>query len=89
MPLKSSCHLKPSVVMIKKLGASFVAVALLFCAFNCNTAKHTIIITKGNRFILFILSMCILNLIRLKLRKFDGFGCDDIIKIFGGNRYKA
>jgi hypothetical protein len=33
--------------------------------------------------------MYILNLISLKLRKFDGFGCDDIIKIFGGNRYKA
>ena len=75
--------------MIKKLGASFVAVALFFCAFNCNTAKHTIIITKGKRFILIILYMYMLKLISLKLRKFDGFGCDDIIKIFGSPRFKV
>ena len=36
------------------LQPPFVAVALLFCAFNCNTAKHNIIIIKGIRFILFI-----------------------------------
>ena len=29
--------------------------------------------------------MYILNLISLKLRKFDGFGCDVIIKKFGSD----
>jgi hypothetical protein len=52
--------------MIKKLGASFVAGAFLFCAFNCNAAKQTII-TKGIRFIVLILSIYIgLNQIKIK-----------------------
>ena len=75
--------------MIKKLGASSFLEDKLNCAFNCNTAKHTIIITKGKRFILFILSMYMLKLISLKLRKFHGFGCDVIIKIFGSPRFKV
>jgi len=33
--------------------------------------------------------MYILNLIILKLRKFHGFGCDVIIKKFGGYRFIA
>jgi hypothetical protein len=75
--------------MIKKLGASFLAVALLICAFNCNTVKNTIIISKGMRFILIILSMYMLKLISLKLRKFHGFGSDVIIKKFGSPRFKV